>query len=138
MSDIFSAMEVSALGMKAQGTRLRVISENIANADTAPGTPDELPYRRQVITFKNVLDKEIGGQVVRVDKIAPTERNPFIIKYMPDHPGADAKGYVRMPNVNTMIEAMDMREATRSYEANLSMIEQARAMILRTIDLLRA
>lgn len=138
MSDIFSAMEVSALGMKAQGTRLRVISENIANADTAAGTPDEEPYRRQIITFENVLNKEIGGQVVRVAKIAPDQKNPFILKYMPDHPSANAKGYVKVPNVNTMIEAMDMREATRSYEANLSMIEQARTMILRTIDLLRA
>lgn len=138
MSDILGAMEISALGMKAQGTRLRVISENIANADTAPGTPQEDPYRRKIITFQNVLDKEVGGQVVRVAKIAPDEKDPFIVKYMPGHPGADDKGYVKMPNVNTMIEVMDMREATRSYEANLSMIEQARAMVLRTIDLLRS
>lgn len=138
MSDILGAMEISALGMKAQGTRLRVISENIANADTAPGTPQEDPYRRKIITFQNVLDKEVGGQVVRVSKISQDEKDPFVIKYMPGHPGADAKGYVKMPNVNTMIEVMDMREATRSYEANLSMIEQARAMVLRTIDLLRS
>lgn len=138
MSDILGAMEISALGMKAQGTRLRVISENIANADTAPGTPKEDPYRRKLITFKDVMDKQIGGEVVRVDKITPDEKNPFTLKYMPDHPGADEKGYVKMPNINTMVEVMDMREATRSYEANLSMIEQSRAMILRTIDLLRS
>ncbi len=138
MSDILGAMEISALGMKAQGTRLRIISENIANADTAPGTPKEDPYRRKIITFKDVMDKQVGGEVVRVDKITPDEKNPFVLKYMPDHPGADEKGYVKMPNINTMVEVMDMREATRSYEANLSMIEQSRAMILRTIDLLRS
>lgn len=137
MSDVFAAMTVSALGMKAQGTRLRVISENIANADTYANTPTEDPYRRQIITFKNVMDKETGAQIVRVDSIRPDTKDPFILKYLPDHPGADAKGYVKAPNVYTLIEMADMREAQRSYEANLGMIEQARGMLMRVVDVLR-
>jgi flagellar basal-body rod protein FlgC len=137
MSDVFSAMTVSALGMKAQGTRLRVIAENIANAETYANTPAEDPYRRQIITFRNEMDREMGAQLVRVDSIRPDQKDPFVLKYMPDHPGADAKGYVKTPNVNTLIELADMREAQRSYEANLGMIEQARGMMLRVIDVLR-
>lgn len=137
MSDLYNVLSISAHGMKAQGTRLRVISENMANANTAAPTPEEDPYTRQVITFKNVLDREIGVKQVEVDKIEPRQVRPFPTKFMPDHPGADENGYVKMPNVDPLIEAMDMREAQRSYEANLGMIEQSRNMILQTIDLLR-
>ncbi len=137
MSDLWDSLTISAHGMRAQGTRVRVISENLANADTVARTPEEDPYRRQTITFKNVLDRELGMKVVQVDDIDVDRTEPFTTKFMPDHPGADENGYVRAPNVNSLIEIMDMREAQRSYEANLGMIEQSRGMLLRTIDLLR-
>jgi len=134
---LFSAMGISASGMRAQSTRIKVISENLANANTAAATPDEKPYTRQRVTFKNTLDKELGGQKVKVDRISQDTRKPYPVKYMPDHPGADENGYVKMPNVKPLIETMDMREAQRSYEANLGMVEQSRNMYLQTIDILR-
>ena len=137
-NDIMNAMTISAMGMKAQGTRLRVITENIANADTTGLSPGAEPYHRQTITFKNALDKKLGLDLVEVNKIGEDKETPFPMKYIPGHPAADEKGMVKMPNVNSLIEIMDVREAQRSYEANLGMIEQARSMVLRTIDLLRA
>lgn len=136
-SDIFSAMQISASGMRVQGTRVRVISENIANADTTGTTPGSDPYKRQTISFKNELDKQSGMRLVSVDKIGVDSKTPFSLRYMPDHPAADKDGYVKMPNVNMLVEMMDIREAQRSYEANLGMIEQAKSMLARTIDLLR-
>lgn len=137
MSELYSAMTISAYGMKAQSNRVRVIAENMANASTAANTPDEKPYTRKIITFKNEMDRQVGEDLVQVDKISDDIKRPYILKYMPEHPGADAKGYVKMPNVDTIIETMDMREAQRSYEANLGMIDQSRSMIMQTIDLLR-
>ncbi len=136
-SEILNAMRISATGMRAQGTRLRVISENVANASTTGTTPGSDPYRRQLITFKNELDREAGVKLVEVENIDEDFKTPFPLKYMPDHPAADARGYVKMPNLNPLIEMMDVREAQRSYESNLGMIEQSRGMVLRTIDLLR-
>jgi flagellar basal-body rod protein FlgC len=135
--DIFSAMKISAYGMRAQGARIRVITENVANSDTTGLKPGEDPYRRQTISFKNELDKEAGVRLVQVDDIGQDKNSQFPIKYLPDHPAANAEGYVKMPNVNSLIEMADMREAQRSYEANLGMIEQARSMLSRTIDMLR-
>lgn len=126
MSDLFEAMTISSYGMRAQGTRMRVISENMANANTAAPTPEEDPYTRKVVTFKNELDREIGVNKVQVDKVEQETKEPYPLKFMPDHPGANEQGYVRLPNVNPLIEAMDMREAQRTYEANLGMIEQSR------------
>jgi len=137
MTDMFDAMTISAYGMRAQGERTRVISENIANASTGRLTPESEPYSRKVITFKNELDRERGHKLVHVEDIADDRRGEFPLKYMPDHPGADANGYVAMPNVSTLIELNDMREAQRSYEANLGMVENSRTMMTRTIDLLR-
>ena len=136
-SDIENAMMISANGMRAQGARIRVISENIANADTAALTPDEEPYARQQIIFKNELDRELGIQLLEVGNITKDRSKAFPEKYMPDHPGADERGMVRLSNVNTMLEMMDAREAQRTYEANLGMIDQSRSMITRTIDMLR-
>ena len=136
-SPILDAMQISASGMRAQGTRLRVISENIANANTTGQTPGADPYQRQTITFKNELDRELGIKKVEVDDIGIDRESDFVLKYEPDHPAANQEGYVKYPNVSTMIEVMDSREAQRSYEANLGMIEQARTMALRTIDMLR-
>jgi flagellar basal-body rod protein FlgC len=135
---LWNSMTISAMGMRAQGSRIKVISENIANADTAAKTPEGEPYQRKIISFKNELDKETGLNLVKVDNIKPDISSEFIRKYMPDHPGADENGYVKMPNVNTLIEVMDMREAQRTYEANIGMLEQSRNMLMRTIDLLRA
>lgn len=134
--DLVKAMELAAKGMKAQGVRMRVISENLANADTAAKKPGGMPYQRQIVTFKNEMDRSEGVRHVEVDKISK-DNSDFVMKYDPSHPAADEKGYVRMPNVNTLIEMMDMREAQRSYEANLGVIEMARSMLIRTIDLLR-
>lgn len=137
MSDLFSTLAISSHGMRAQGERIRVVAENLANADTAPEKPGDDPYIRQIITFKNTLDRELGEKVVKVDDVEKIKENKFVKKHMPDHPAADPNGYVNMPNVNTLIEMMDMREAQRSYEANLGMVEQSRDMMLKTIDVLR-
>ena len=117
--------DIAVSGMKAQAERLRVISENMANADSVGIRPGEDPYRRQVVTFKNYVDEATGAQLVKVDKVLP-DRSPFQMKYMPDHPAANAEGYVAMPNVNPLVEMMDMKEAQRSYDANMSMMQTAR------------
>jgi len=137
MSELYNALTISAHGMRAQSTRIRVISENMANAATAANTPDEKPYTRQAITFKNVLDREMGVRTVTVKDIHQDTKKPYPTKYMPDHPGADASGYVKMPNVDSLVEMMDAREAQRSYEANLGMMEQSKSMVMQTIGLLR-
>ena len=130
-------MTISAHGMKAQSNRVRVIAENMANASTASQTPGGDPYTRKIITFKNEMDRNAGMDLVDVDKIEDDKKRPFVLKYNPEHPGADAKGYVKMPNIDPIIETMDMREAQRTYEANLGMIDQSKSMIMQTIDLLR-
>jgi flagellar basal-body rod protein FlgC len=137
MSDMFSTLTISASGMKAQSARIKVIAENIANAETAANTPDSKPYTRKTITFRNELDRKLDIDKVQVDKIGQNTDKPYPVKFMPDHPGADAQGYVKMPNVDPLVEAMDMREAQRSYEANLGMIDQARSMYAQTVDILR-
>lgn len=130
------AMQISAAGMRAQGQRLRVISENLANADSTAQTPGGEPYRRKIMTFKNVLDRSINADMVRVNKIMPDTKD-FELKYDPSHPAANAEGYVMRPNVSSLVELSDMRQAQRSYEANLSVIETSKAMLSRTIGLLR-
>ncbi len=136
-TELIKSMLISASGMRAQGQRLRVLSENLANANTLPLSPNEDPYRRKIITFRSELDKATGAEMVKVRRIG-VDRSDFGMKYDPDHPGADANGYVRTPNVNSLIEMMDMKEAQRSYEANLNVIEASKAMLMRTIDILRS
>lgn len=138
MSDIMNALKISAMGMRAQGTRIRVISENVANAGTTGETPGSDPFRRQTISFKNELDRELGVKLVEVDSIDQDSATPFRLRFDPSHPAADNTGYVKLPNINPLIEVMDVREAQRSYEANLGMIEQSKGLLMRTIDLLRA
>ena len=128
--------DIAVSGMKAQAQRLRVISENMANADSVGIRPGEDPYRRQVVTFKNYVDEATGAQLVKVDKVLP-DRSPFQMKYMPDHPAANAEGYVAMPNVNPLVEMMDMKEAQRSYDANMSMMQTARDMNSKILDVLK-
>ena len=133
--DLEKSLQISFAGMAAQGTRLRVVSENLANADSTAQTPGGEPYRRKVVTFKSVLDKSIGAASVKVDRIVAGS-GEFERRYDPSHPGADAEGYVLMPNVNPIAELMDMREAQHSYQANLDAIDAAKQMISRTINLL--
>ncbi|MFP4097588.1 MAG: flagellar basal body rod protein FlgC [Alphaproteobacteria bacterium] len=137
MSDIMNALIISSNGMRAQGTRIRVVSENVANAETTGLTPGADPYTRQTVSFKNELDRQLGVSLVEVGDIGTDTSAPYTLEYKPDHPAADETGYVKMPNVNMMMELMDIREAQRSYEANLGIMEQSRTMISKTIDLLR-
>ena len=131
------ALAIAASALQAQQARMRVIAENLANADSTARTADGDPYRRRVVSFRNVLDRSLGASVVRVDRVVP-DRSEFRQRFDPQHPAANAEGYVQLPNVNPLIEMMDMRQAQRSYEANLSMIEVARGMVQRTIDILRS
>ena len=136
MSNLSISADIAVSGMKAQSERLRIISENLANAESVGIRPGEDPYRRQVVTFQNYVDKETGAEMVKVNKIVKDE-SPFEKKYAPNHPAADAQGYVSMPNVNPLIEMMDMKEAQRSYEANLSMVQTARDMNSQVLDILK-
>ena len=136
MDDLIKTMRISGAGMWVQGQRLRVISQNIANVNSLPQNPGDKPYRRQVITFKNELDRSIGLETVRAGKVRP-DKSEFGKRYEPSHPAADADGYVLTPNVNSLIEMTDMREAQRSYEANLNVIKASKAMLNLTIDVLR-
>ena len=134
--DLMESLMISAAGMRVQGERLRVISENVANVDSVSEVPGGDPYRRKTITFQNALDREMGVNLVKVKKVG-LDPSEFTRKYDPSNPAADKSGYVKLPNVNSLIEMNDMREAQRSYEANLKVIEVARGMLTRTIDLLR-
>lgn len=136
MDDLNKASLVAVSGMKAQSERIRVVSENIANADSLPSSPDSLPYRRKVVTFRNVLDKANGNSLVQVKKV-DVDRSDFPKKYDPQHPAADSNGYVMSPNVNPLIELMDMREAQRSYEANLNVVGVSKTMLSHTVDMLK-
>jgi len=136
MDDLLRTMRISGAGMRVQGTRLRVISQNIANADSLPQDPGENPYRRKIITFKNSLDRALGVDTVGVGRIKK-DLSDFGKRYEPNHPAANEEGYVRTPNVNSLVEMMDMREAQRSYEANLNVIKSSRSMLTQTIDILR-
>jgi flagellar basal-body rod protein FlgC len=134
--DLMESLMISAAGLRVQGERLRVISENVANVDSVSESPGGDPYRRKTITFQNALDRELGVSLVKVKKVG-LDPSEFTKKYDPNNPAADPSGYVKLPNVNALIEMNDMREAQRSYEANLKVIEVARGMLTRTIDLLR-
>jgi flagellar basal-body rod protein FlgC len=134
--DLLKSMMVAASGLKAQSGRMRIIAENIANADSTGKTPGADPYRRKIPTFQDRLDREIGADTVQLGR-PMLDQTDFQLKYMPGHPAADSNGYVKMPNVNGLVEAMDMREAQRSYEANLNLITASRRMISQTIDILK-
>jgi flagellar basal-body rod protein FlgC len=134
--DISSALDISSAGMDAQTSRLRVIAENLANQDTTGSTPGADPYRRKTVTFAETLDPAVGTSTVSVKKIG-TDMSDFTLKYDPSHPAANAQGYVKMPNVNSFVELMDMREAERSYSANLNVMQATRSMLTRAIDLLK-
>ena len=136
MDDIIKTMRISGAGMKTQGARLQVIAQNVANANSLPQAGGGQPYRRQVMTFKNAFNEALGMNTVQVNKVQP-DRSEFGKRFDPNHPAADEDGYVLTPNVNMLIEMTDMREAQRSYDANLNVIKASKAMLNSTIDLLR-
>jgi flagellar basal-body rod protein FlgC len=134
--DFSTSLKIAATGLHAQTARMRVIAENIANADSAGRTPEEDPYRRRVPTFRAEFDRELGGTKVTVGRLA-YDMSDFTTRFEPGHPAADENGYVKYPNVNTLIEAVDMRQAQRTYEANLNVVTVTRQMLGRTLDILR-
>jgi flagellar basal-body rod protein FlgC len=136
MDPLSAAMKIAGSGLEAQSTRLRVVSENIANARSTGDTPGADPYRRKTVTFGSELDRASGVATVGVKKVGE-DQGKFVNEYDPSNPAADGKGYVKMPNVNVLVEMADMREANRSYEANLQTIKQSRDLISSTIDLLK-
>lgn len=136
MGDLSLSTDIAVSGMKAQAKRLRIISENLANADSVSKNKGGKPYQRQVVTFKNVLDKETGVDIVKANKVIK-DKSDFGKKYDPNHPAAGDDGYVLTPNVNPLVEMMDMKEAQRSYDANLNIIKTSKDMMKNTIDLLK-
>jgi len=137
MDPLSAAMKIAGSGLEAQSTRLRIVSENIANARSTGDTPGAEPYRRKTITFGQQLDRTSGVETVNVRKVGEDETD-FSTEFDPSNPAADEKGVVKLPNVNILIEMADMREANRSYDANLQTIKQTRDLISSTIDLLKS
>lgn len=136
MDPLINSLNIAGAGMKVQGDRLRIVAQNVANADSTGQTPGALPYRRKTITFKNVLDREMGVEKVAVARYG-VDSSDFNKRYDPNHPAANEEGYVLTPNVDVMLEMIDMREAQRGYEANVNVIEVSKGMIQQTIGLLR-
>lgn len=136
MDDLTLSKTIAASGMKAQALRLRVISENLANADSLGKTAGAQPYRRKTVTFRSELDRQTGAQLVKVGRVSK-DYSELERKYNPSHVAADADGYVLMPNVNPLIETMDMREAQQTYEANVNVISVSKDMASKTLDLIR-
>ncbi|MBQ8346979.1 MAG: flagellar basal body rod protein FlgC [Alphaproteobacteria bacterium] len=136
MDDLTLSKTIAASGMKAQAQRLRVISENLANADSLSKTPGGQPYRRKTVTFRNELDRATGAELVKVGRVS-RDRGQLERKYDPGHEAAGADGYVLLPNVNPLVETMDMKEAQRTYEANLNVISTSKEMMSKTLDLIR-
>ena len=137
ISDFSRSMGIATSGLRAQAGRMRVISENIANAQSTAQTSGGDPYRRKVPTFKSELDRSLDARVVGLGRIRP-DQSAFPTRYEPGNPAADAAGNVKYPNVNSLVEMTDMKEAQRSYEANLNIISATRRMIQRTLDILKA
>jgi flagellar basal-body rod protein FlgC len=135
--DFLKSIAIAASGLRAQAGRMRVISENVANAESTAPRAGANPYRRKIPTFRTEMDRALDAKVVALGPVR-TDPSDFRTKYEPGHPAADANGYVRYPNVNSVVEMTDMRDAQRTYEANLNVIGATRRMIQRTIDILRA
>lgn len=137
MDPLVAALKVAGSGLSAQSQRLRIVSENLANAQSTGNTPGADPFRRKTISFAAELDRATGGSTVEIAALS-NDPSAFPMEFQPGHEAADANGYVKMPNINVMIEMADMNEANRSYEANLQVIKQARDLISMTIDLMRS
>ncbi len=134
--DLNKALDISARGMDVQTTRLRVIAENLANQDTTGTSPEALPYRRKTVVFGNQMDAALGTDLVRVRRVGE-DKSELPLRFDPSHPAANSQGYVRTPNVNSFVEVMDMREAQRSYNANLAVMQTTRGMLARVIEMLK-
>jgi flagellar basal-body rod protein FlgC len=135
--DFVKTLAIAASGLRAQAGRMRIISENIANADSTPSSPGADPYRRKIPTFREEFDRTLNAQLVEMGKVA-LDQSDFRLKYEPGHPAADANGNVKYPNVNALVEMTDMREAQRSYQANINVVTATRRMLQRTIDILKS
>jgi flagellar basal-body rod protein FlgC len=134
--DLANSMIIAASGMRAQSSRMRTIAENIANASSTAQTPNADPYRRKVATIKSDFDSDLDASLAESGKPV-ADMTDFRQQYDPGNPAADKSGYVKMPNVNPLIEVMDMREAQRSYEADLQVLDASKTMLARTVDLLK-
>ena len=130
------SMEIAASGMQVQSERLKLIAQNIANANSVSTEANGLPYRRKTISFKSIFDRQMGVEKVTIDKIG-VDSSAYVQKYDPGNPTANAQGYILLPNVNSLVEMTDMREAKAAYQANLSVIEMTKQMVARTLELLR-
>ena len=137
LDSLQASLSVASSGLEAQSTRMRIVSENLANANSTGRAAGADPYQRKTVTFDAEMNRAAGAQVVKVKEVG-VDRTPFRVEYDPGHPAADKTGYVKLPNVNMMIEMADMREVNRSYEANLQVVKQVRSMLGMTIDLLRS
>jgi flagellar basal-body rod protein FlgC len=135
--DFLKSIAIAASGMRAQAGRMRIISENLANADSTAQKPDSDPFRRRIPTFRSEVDRALDARKVTLGKIR-NDPSDFRLKHDPGHPAADANGNVKYPNVNSLVEMTDMREAQRSYEANINVIGATRRMIQRTLEILKA
>jgi len=134
--ELMKSIMIAASGLKAQSGRMRIIAENMANESSTARTPGGEPYRRKMVTFDNVFNRELEAHVVRPGRVS-LDRTDFGRRHEPGHPAADSSGYVKTSNVNTLVEMMDMRQAQRSYEANLNVVRSARSMAMRTLEILR-
>jgi flagellar basal-body rod protein FlgC len=134
--DFMRSIAIAASGLRAQAGRMRIISENLANADSAAPTPGADPFRRKIATFRTEMDRSLDARVVALGRIR-TDPSEFRVKHEPGHPAADANGNVKYPNIYPLIELSDMREAQRSYEASINVIGATRRMIQRTLDILK-
>jgi len=135
MDEISATMQISAAGMRAQSARLRIVAENLANANSTAAAPDADPYRRKAPIFSSFVDRALGAELVEVSRVA-LDPSDFTLHFDPSHPAANAEGYVLLPNVNPLVEMMDLREAQRSYEANLGALDTMRAMAASTLRIL--
>jgi flagellar basal-body rod protein FlgC len=135
--DFIKSLQIAASGLHAQIGRMRIITENIANADSTATTPGGDPYRRKIVTFSSVLDNSLGAQVVKLGRVQP-DNSDFRIKHEPGNPAADANGDVKYPNVNSLVELTDLRDAQQSYQSDLNVITATRRMLQRTIDILKS
>jgi flagellar basal-body rod protein FlgC len=136
-SDFIKSLQIAASGLRAQMGRMRIISENMANVDSVAETPGGDPYRRKIVTFTSELDRTLGANVVKLGPVQ-TDGSDFLVRHEPGNPAADANGNVKYPNVNALIEMTDLRDAQRSYEANLNVVTATRRMLKLTIDMLKA
>ncbi len=135
--DFMKSLAIAASGLHAQLGRMRVITENIANADSTATTPGGDPYRRKIVTFRSVLDGALGADVVKLGRVQ-TDNSNFRIKHEPGNPAADANGDVKYPNVNTLVELTDLRDAQQAYQSDVNVITATRRMLQRTIDILKS